>query len=78
MNMDFDFCNPTHLLFGSGKLQELSKQKMPGGKEKFWGQIPIEICSKEFKLKVRKCVEGDIQEIDTFKELKEIDPIYAM
>lgn len=52
--------------------------QMPGGKEKFWGQIPIEICSKEFKLKVRKCVEGDIQEIDTFKELKEIDPIYAM
>lgn len=52
--------------------------KMPGGKEKFWAQIPLELCSKEFKLKIRKCTEEDIQEIDTFRELKEIDPIYNM
>jgi len=30
--MNFDFNNPTHLLFGSGKLNELSKQTMPGKK----------------------------------------------
>lgn len=32
MNMNFDFYNPTHLLFGSGKLNELGKQTMPGKK----------------------------------------------
>ena len=28
--MHFDFYNPTHLLFGSGKLGELGDQKLPG------------------------------------------------
>lgn len=32
MNMNFDFNNPTHILFGSGKLNELGKQPMPGKK----------------------------------------------
>lgn len=30
--MHFDFYNPTHLLFGSGKLSELGDQKLPGKK----------------------------------------------
>lgn len=30
--MHFDFNNPTHLLFGSGKLSELGDQKLPGKK----------------------------------------------
>ena len=30
MNMNFNFNNPTNLLFGSGKLNELGNQKMPG------------------------------------------------
>lgn len=32
MNMNFNFNNPTNLIFGSGKLNELGKQKMPGEK----------------------------------------------
>ena len=32
MNMTFNFNNPTNLIFGSGKLGELSKQKLPGKK----------------------------------------------
>lgn len=32
MNMSFNFNNPTNLIFGSGKLNELGKQKMPGKK----------------------------------------------
>ena len=32
MNMNFNFNNPTNLIFGSGKLNELGKQKMPGKK----------------------------------------------
>ncbi len=32
MNMNFDFNNPTRILFGSGKLKELGSQSMPGKK----------------------------------------------
>ena len=32
MNMKFDFNNPTRILFGSGKLNELGSQKLPGKK----------------------------------------------
>ena len=32
MNMNFDFNNPTRILFGSGKLSELGNQPMPGKK----------------------------------------------
>ncbi len=32
MNMNFDFNNPTRILFGSGKLNELGDQPMPGKK----------------------------------------------
>lgn len=32
MNMNFNFNNPTNLIFGSGKLNVLGKQKMPGKK----------------------------------------------
>lgn len=32
MNMNFSFNNPTNLIFGSGRLNELGKQKMPGKK----------------------------------------------
>lgn len=30
MKMSFDFNNPTRILFGSGKLDELGSQTMPG------------------------------------------------
>lgn len=32
MNMNFNFINPANLIFGSGKLDELKRQKMPGNK----------------------------------------------
>ncbi len=30
--MNFDFFNPTRIIFGSGKLNELGKQELPGKK----------------------------------------------
>ena len=32
MNMNFDYNNPTRILFGSGKLNELGSQPLPGKK----------------------------------------------
>lgn len=51
---------------------------MPGGKEKFWDEVALSVYKKEFKVEVRPCYEGDIIEIDTFKELKSLDPVYAI
>lgn len=61
--------------------EQLSKDiekiyNMPGGKEKYWDQIPLDVCKQNYKIYVRECFENDIIEIDTFNELKKIDPIY--
>ena len=48
----------------------------PGGKERYWDQVPLEYCLKDFKVEVRKCSFEDIKEIDTFNELKQLDETY--
>jgi len=48
----------------------------PGGKEKYWDQIPLSIRKKNYKISVRECKNNDIIEIDTFNELKKIDKVY--
>lgn len=50
--------------------------EMPGGKEWFWTQIPTTVFHDHYKIEVRACNEGDIVEIDTFKELKKLDKSY--
>lgn len=49
---------------------------MPGGKEKYWEQVMLDVCKDNYKIAVRECYEGDIIEIDTFNELKAIDKTY--
>lgn len=53
-----------------------SVYNMPGGKEKYWDQVPLDVCKQNYKISVRECQENDIIEIDTFNELKKIDKIY--
>ena len=48
----------------------------PGGTERYWDQVPLEYCKKNYKISVRECKTDDIVEIDTFNELKAIDPSY--
>ena len=50
--------------------------KMPGGKERYWDEVALRVFAKDYKIEVRSCDEGDIVEIDTFNELKRIDPVY--
>lgn len=52
--------------------------EIPGGKELFWTQIPLAVYHDNYKVEVRECDEGDIVEIDTFRELKEIDKAYEI
>lgn len=48
----------------------------PGGKERYWEQVPLVFCKDNYKVAVRECQQEDIIEIDTFKELCAIDPTY--
>ncbi len=50
--------------------------EMPGGKERYWDQVPFVFFPNEYAVEIRECQESDIIEIDTFKELKAIDKTY--
>lgn len=60
------------------KLSEHIKQTydMPGGKERYWDQVPFVFFPREYSVEIRECKQEDIVEIDTFKELKAIDKTY--
>ncbi len=50
--------------------------KKPGGKERYWDEVALRECIDNYSVMVRPVKSGDIIEIDTFNELKDIDPIY--
>ena len=50
--------------------------ELPGAKEKVWDFVALDYFKDHYKLYVREVHEGDIDEIDTFNELKKIDSIY--
>ena len=52
--------------------------QMPGGKERLWGQVPLKYYHDEYKVGIRECKFEDVVEIDTFNELKQIDPVYKL
>lgn len=51
---------------------------IPGGKQRYWDQVAFDYCLDHYKIAVRPCSFTDIIEIDTFNELKQLDPNYAM
>ena len=48
----------------------------PGGKELFWEQVPLLSHREHYRVEICPCLEEDIVEIDTFRELKAIDKAY--
>ena len=50
--------------------------KSPGGKERYWDEVALRECIKNYKVWVRPVQKGDIIEIDTYNELKQIDSVY--
>lgn len=50
--------------------------EMPGGKERYWDSVPLTIFNDDFNLGIRECSFEDFVEIDTFSELKKVDPAY--
>jgi CTP:phosphocholine cytidylyltransferase-like protein len=78
--------NDCHHMFGisywdeesGAKLYEDIKKvyEMPGGKERYWDQVPLEYCLSNYTVEVRECTFDDIVEIDSYADLKKLDPIY--
>lgn len=52
--------------------------EMPGGRERYWDQVPFVFFPQNYKVEIRECNKEDIVEIDTFKELQAIDKTYAI
>lgn len=50
----------------------------PGGKERYWEQVPLVYKKERYQVGIRPCSEQDIVEIDTFNELKAIDKTYDL
>ena len=50
--------------------------EMPGGKERYWEQVPLVFCRDRYRVEIRECYDEDIAEIDTFRELKDLDRTY--
>lgn len=50
----------------------------PGGKERYWEQVPLVYCKDRYSVAVRQCAFEDIVEIDTFRELQQIDKAYIV
>ena len=48
----------------------------PGGKERYWEQVPLVYRKNNYSVEVLECFDEDIVEIDTFRELKAIDKTY--
>ena len=52
--------------------------ELPGGKQRYWEQIPLVDCKERYSVEVRECFEEDILEIDTLQELQAIDHAYEV
>ncbi|MDR0998643.1 MAG: NTP transferase domain-containing protein [Treponema sp.] len=51
--------------------------EMPGGRERFWDQAPLEYFKGDYEIAVRECTFDDIAEIDTISELRRLDESYC-
>lgn len=49
----------------------------PGGKERYWEQVPMNYKKENYRVALRECRFEDVIEIDTFNELKKVDRLYA-
>lgn len=51
--------------------------EMPGGKERYWDQVPLVYCRDHYRVEVRECSFDDIVEIDSYSDLKKMDSTYC-
>ena len=49
----------------------------PGGKERYWEQVPLVYRRENYRVELQPCAERDVLEIDTYRELKAVDRSYC-
>lgn len=49
----------------------------PGGKQRYWDQVPAEYCLKNYQIEIRPCSLSDLTEVDTLSDLRKLDPGYG-
>ena len=63
---------------GAKLFEDIKKvYEMPGGKERYWDQVPLEYCLDHYRVEARDCTFADIIEIDNYSELKKLDSTYC-
>ena len=55
--------------------EEFQKEE---NRQRFWDDVPCVLRKENYRVRIRQCSFDDIAEIDSFDELKEIDPAYAI
>ena len=50
----------------------------PDGTDLFWEFVPFVIFHDRYRVEVRPCEKADIMEIDNYRELAQLDPVYAL
>ncbi len=50
----------------------------PGGMELFWDDVPLKLAKQNYQIHISDCDEDDIIEINTFSQIKAMDPIYRI
>lgn len=50
----------------------------PGGKQRFWDQVPLMYHRKDYQVEIAECAMEDITEIDTLRELQAVDKAYCL
>ena len=51
--------------------------EMPGGKERYWDEVPLRYCLPRYQVEARPCTFEDIIEIDNYSDLKQLDKAYS-
>lgn len=51
---------------------------VPEGKKLYWEQVPLAFCRDNYRVEIRECRDQDIVEIDTYRELKDVDKTYEL
>lgn len=75
----YQMCGISYYDKETGKQMEKDIKEVfmsPGGKERYWEQVMLDIRKNNYKIYLRECKSKDIIEIDTFNELKTIDKTY--
>lgn len=49
----------------------------PGGKQRYWDQVPAEYCIKNYQIEIRPCALSDLHEVDTLPDLLKLDADYS-